>query len=234
MTTIETSLLHLRVFAVRLLLPALLGAASLWLNPGAHAASQTWDNGANNFTWDTSSLNWGGAAWTAGNDAVFGATGVGTITVSGTQTVGTGSDTPLTFNAAGYTLSGGTLALPGLNYTSALAVNANATIASVLSSAGTTSTVIKSGTGTLTLDPGAGNTNTVGSFLVTNGTAQVASGTLNVTTAGSGASGASGTGLIISGSGSTLTIAGGTNNTSGYVSINSANKPEIIPNNPRF
>ncbi|MEI6198163.1 MAG: hypothetical protein WCS42_27920, partial [Verrucomicrobiota bacterium] len=104
---------------------------------GAHAASQTWDNGSSNYSWNTSSTNWGGTVWTAGNDAVFGATGVGTITVSGTQTIGTGSDTPLTFNTAGYTLANGTLALPGAGNTSTLAVNANATIASQLSGAGT-------------------------------------------------------------------------------------------------
>ena len=180
---------------------------------GAHAASQTWDNGSSNYSWNTSSTNWGGTVWTAGNDAVFGATGVGTITVSGTQTIGTGSDTPLTFNTAGYTLANGTLALPGAGNTSTLAVNANATIASQLSGAGT---LVETGSGTLTLNPGAGNTNTAGSLTTTAGNLTLNSGTLNVTASG----GVQGPGLYVHGG--TLTVAGGTlNATAGnYATIN--------------
>ena len=193
---------------------AILGAAGL-----ARAASQTWNNGSTDFLWNGSSLNWGGAAWTVGNDAVFGATGVGTITVSGTQTVGTGNDTPLTFNTAGYTIAGGTLTLPGGNpgYTNTIAVNADATIASLISASGVTNSVIKTGTANLTLNPGSGNTNFMGSLAVQAGTVTLSSGTLNVTTAGTATTSSTGPGLIISGG--KLTIAGGTNNTSTGMSI---------------
>ncbi|MEI6075328.1 MAG: autotransporter-associated beta strand repeat-containing protein [Verrucomicrobiota bacterium] len=186
-----------------------------WLG-GANAAlagSQTWNNGSGDFTWNAGSLNWSGSTWTTGSDAVFGATGVGTITVSGTQTVGTGSDTPLTFNTAGYTLAGGTLLLPGAGNTSTLAVNANANISALLASGGT---VVESGNGTLTLNPGAGNANSVGSLTTTAGGLTLTSGTLNVTASG----GVQGPGLYVHGG--TLTVAGGTlNATAGiYATIN--------------
>ena len=179
----------------------------------AHASSQTWDNGAGDFTWNTSSSNWSGTVWTGGNDAVFGATGVGTVTVSGTQSVGTNTDTPLTFNTAGYTLTGGTLLFPGAGNTSTLAVNANANLAALLSSGGT---VVKTGNGTLTLSPGVGNTNTFGSLTTSAGGMTLTNGTLNVTVAG----GVQGPGLYVHGG--TLTVAGGTLNASAgsFVTIN--------------
>lgn len=72
----------------------------------AHAADQTWDwaNADNN--WSTTATNWDAAAtWTNGNTAIFGGTGeaiaLGTgITVNG-----------LTFDSAGYSISGGALTL---------------------------------------------------------------------------------------------------------------------------
>ena len=180
---------------------AILGAAGL-----THAAIQTWDNGAGDFIWG-SSLNWGGAAWTAGNDAVFGASGVGTITVSGSQTVGTGTDTPLTFNTAGYTIAGGTLTLPGAGYTNTIVVNADATISAILTDPGT-GQVIKTGTNNLTLNPGAGNTNSMGGLAVDVGTVTLSSGTLNVTGTTAATTATNANSLIIAGG--KLTIAGGT------------------------
>ena len=179
----------------------------------ALANSQTWNNGSGDFTWNTSSTNWSGAAWTGGNDAILGATGVGTITVSGTQTIGTGSDTPLTFNSAGYTLTGGILLFPGAGNTSTLAVNASATITALVASGGT---VVESGNGTLTLNPGAGNTNTIGSLTTTAGGLNLSSGTLNVTASG----GVQGPGLYVHGG--TLTVSGGTLNANAgnYATIN--------------
>ena len=61
------------------------GAASL------RAADVSWDNGSSNFVWDTSSLNWTGAAWNnaAGNGAIFGFPGVGAISVPGILSVTT-------------------------------------------------------------------------------------------------------------------------------------------------
>src|ERR1035437_9601663 len=89
-----------------------LAVATLGATGVVHAGTQTWDNGSGNSIWDTSSVNWSGSAWTAGNDANFAGSGLGTITVSGTQLVGTGSDTPLTFSVPGYTLTGGVLKFP--------------------------------------------------------------------------------------------------------------------------
>ena len=196
--------------ATRLAGFALLGAAGV-----VHAGSQTWNNGSGNFIWDTSSLNWGGAPWTAGNDASFGATGVGTITVGGAQTVGTGSDTPMTVNTAGYTLTNGPLALPGAGNTSTFAVNANTTISSLLADP-STGTLVKTGGGTLTLNPGMGNTNTVGSLTTTAGGLILSSGALSVTASG----GVQGPGLYVNGG--TLTVAGGTLNANAgnYATIN--------------
>ena len=67
------------------------------------AADVTWDNGSLNFLWDTTSPNWTGAAWNnaAGDGAVFGATGVGGITVPGPVSVDS-----LNFLVNGYKLLG--------------------------------------------------------------------------------------------------------------------------------
>ena len=80
-----------------------------------------------------------------------------------------------------------------------------------------TGALIKQGVGTLTLNPGAGNTNSMGSLAVQAGNVTLSSGTLNVTTGGTATTSSTGPGLIISGG--TLTIAGGTNNTSTALSI---------------
>lgn len=183
-----------------------LAAVVFGATSAAHAASQSWDNGSGNFIWDTSSLNWGGAVWTAGSDAVFDATGVGTITVSGTQSVGTGSDTPLTFNPAGFTLTGGTLAFPAAS-TSTLLVSSDATIDSILSAPSTTSVFAKTGAGNLTLNPGAFGTNTVGILKASAGNLTLQSGTLNLIGGGTGATAG---GFEVAGG--TVTVAGGTLN----------------------
>jgi len=69
----------------------------------ARAGDVNWDNGASNFIWDTSSLNWTGAAWNnaAGNGAIFGATGVGAISVPGPINVNS-----MNFTVNGYSLTG--------------------------------------------------------------------------------------------------------------------------------
>lgn len=175
---------------------------------GAHAASQTWNNGSGDFLWNSSSLNWDGVVWTTGNDAVFGATGVGIITVSGTQTVGNGSDTPLSFNTAGYTLAGGVLKFPAAS-TNTLLVSYDAEIDSILSDSNATSVLVKSGAGTLTLNPGATGTNTVGILQTTAGGLTLNSGTLNII--GGGTTATTG-GFEVAGG--TVTVAGGTLNAS--------------------
>src|SRR5688572_4863713 len=73
------------------------GAASL------RAADVSWDNGSGNFAWDTTSLNWAGAAWNnaAGDGAVFGPAGAGAIDLPGPINVNS-----MNFTAGGYTLNG--------------------------------------------------------------------------------------------------------------------------------
>ncbi|MGH7176057.1 MAG: hypothetical protein ACREJC_01640, partial [Tepidisphaeraceae bacterium] len=73
-----------RKTGTHLAIAAIVAAATAAVAP-TRAADVTWDNGSTNFVWDTSSLNWTGAAWNnaAGNGAIFGATGAGAITVPG-------------------------------------------------------------------------------------------------------------------------------------------------------
>ncbi|BCU78224.1 autotransporter-associated beta strand repeat-containing protein [Luteolibacter sp. LG18] len=118
------------------------------LAPSLHATVFTWDAGTNS-NWDTTTTNWTAAIWgnATGDQAVFGATGIGTITL--TTAVNANA---LTFNNAGYTISGNTITLSGT--TPALVANADASISSALvGTLGTTAAtgLTKTGTGTLTL-----------------------------------------------------------------------------------
>ncbi len=107
-----------------------------------------WNNGSGNFQWNTTSPNWSGSNWASGTDAIFGATGVGTITVSGTVPLAD-STTSLCIDTPGYKIGGGTLSMPqnpsGPLYFN---VNANAEISSVITG---NSQLHKNGNGTLTL-----------------------------------------------------------------------------------
>jgi fibronectin-binding autotransporter adhesin len=78
-------------------------AATLALAGTAAAADKTWDNGTTNFTWDTTSLNWSSTVWSnaAGDGAIFGATGVGPVSVPAGISVNS-----LSFAADSYTLNG--------------------------------------------------------------------------------------------------------------------------------
>jgi len=111
----------------------------------ARAAQRTWSNGSGNFLWDLTSTNWSSLIWSDGDDAVFGATGVGTVSLGGPITVRN-----QTINAAGYTIAGSngsTLTLLGTAPT--ITVNAaNSTNASSLY--GTNGLTVQ-GTGTLVL-----------------------------------------------------------------------------------
>jgi autotransporter-associated beta strand protein len=105
----------------------------------SHADALTW-SGPGGSTWDTgTTANWSGSAWAAGDDAIFGATGVGTVTIAS----GGVSANSLTFNTAGYTIAGGNLSLGGT-----ITSNADATISSVI---GGTAGLTTAGAGTLTL-----------------------------------------------------------------------------------
>jgi len=89
---------------------------------GAMAADQTYDDTSGDNVWDTSTANWdAGVAWTNGNSAIFGGTGesvaVDTVTANG-----------ITFDSAGYTLTGGTITSGG-----SVTANESATINSAIS-----------------------------------------------------------------------------------------------------
>ena len=207
---------------------------ALLTSHSAHAASQTWDNGAVNSTWDNSSSNWSGAAWTDGNDAVFGATGAGAITVNDTRSVG-----DLTISNDGYSFSGGILSVAKLNAANTWTLSNDAAISSGVSAdfsvteGAITGSLVKTGTGTLTLSgavnstgfgtTGSGNWGITGSTgsLVLSGTSTFSNaglsvgGTGDVTISGgihdfTGTTSRSG---IAMGGGKTVTVSGGTVNT---------------------
>ena len=74
----------------------------LVLAGSVQAAGQTWD-GAASANWNTTDLNWDvGSAWTNSNDAVFGASGVGTVTINEAGITANSLD----FNVDGYTIAG--------------------------------------------------------------------------------------------------------------------------------
>ncbi len=118
----------------RLSLP-LAAAAAILAATSAHAAPLTWDNGAATANWNTSDLNWTGAAWNNAtpDDAIFDATGVGPIALTEAITAGT-----ITINTAGYTIDTSTFGLTlntgvtaaesaGLSGATALTLGANNT-----------------------------------------------------------------------------------------------------------
>jgi autotransporter-associated beta strand protein len=118
-------------------------AAALLGQAGAGAADVYYDVIPSTADIDGGSANWSDANWktTAGgtsggswvaNDSAFFEAVVGsptttTITLGGAQTA-----TTVTFNAAGYTITGGTLALAGGGATNWFTMNASGTIASAL------------------------------------------------------------------------------------------------------
>jgi autotransporter-associated beta strand protein len=142
----------------------------------------TW-TGAINSSWDASTANWTNAAgynrWynslATPNSAIFGAAGVGTVTLTGPVTAQS-----ITFSNAGYTLTGGSLTLMGSR---AITNNVSATIATPLDSSG----LNKFGTGTLTL---TGASSYLGGLSVNAGMVSVTGSVLSGCTAVSIAAGA--------------------------------------------
>jgi autotransporter-associated beta strand protein len=118
-----------------------INAVQVMQNPLPPGSDLTWDNGASTGVWNTTDLNWTGSAWTnaSTNNAVFGATGAGAITVAEPIIVGN-----MTFTAPGYTISGSSLSLDSTTITNSDAV----TIDSNLTGTGLT----KVGVGQLTLN----------------------------------------------------------------------------------
>lgn len=130
----------------------------------AQAATGTWNGGAG-ATWDTSAANWTGVSGTPwdsgngpGNTALF--SSAATPTVSGTVYVNT-----ITMDAT-TTISGGTITLAGSSPT-INGTGAGSIIYSVIAGSGG---LIKSGSGTLYLDPGNGSAaNTFSGNITVNG-----------------------------------------------------------------
>ena len=143
---------HLRKAAIASLGLAFLSTSS------AFAATLTWDDGDETGFWNTTDLNWSGTdPWdnTTPDDAIFDAAGVGTVTL--TEAIAAGS---VTFNTAGYTITGETITLSG--GATALTSNATSTINSNVTIT-TTAGTITSTSGTLTL----GGTLDAGSLALT-------------------------------------------------------------------
>lgn len=110
------------------------------------AADNTWNNGSTDFLWNGTSLNWSSpTTWVDGNNAIFSATGAGTVGLGAAITA-----QKLTFNAPGYVLegNGNMLTLAG----SGVAITANAGTSNYLGvSIDGTSAVTFNGPGTTVL-----------------------------------------------------------------------------------
>jgi autotransporter-associated beta strand protein len=174
---------HRRTLSHRLA-PAAALLAVMLAATSAQAASQTWTNSASDSLWNTTSLDWTGAAWTNNNDAVFGATGVGSIAVDSAVIVN-----DITFSTAGYTLTGNLMLAN--DQASTFTATQNATISAIIANntAGASS-LTKAGANTLTLS---------GANTYTGGT------TLNAGTVSVGNDAAFGTGAVTIGGASTVT-----------------------------
>jgi len=145
----------------RFFLPSLFVVA-MGLPSFSQAATLTWDDPNIDNTWSTgASTNWinstpANVTWSNGSDAVFAGTGE-TVTVTGTVIPAS-----ITFNSAGYNITGGSISL-----TAPTTINANAaaTITSVISGSGMS--VVKTAASTLTL---AGTNTYSAGTTVSNGT----------------------------------------------------------------
>ena len=193
-----------------------------WYGDGASAGGTgTWS--AAGITWnDGSSM----VAWDSSKGALFGTSG-GTVTLSGSQSVGYG----MSFTADGYTLTGDALSFTGNQAANTLTVNsgATATIATVVSATGG---LTKSGLGTLVL---AGDAAAAGGVSLQLGTLAVGgggtAGTLTGDVAASAgttlafnrsddatyAGGVSGAGSLRKAGAGTLTLTGSSSYTGGTV-----------------
>jgi len=117
----------------------------------AQAADVTWNNAAGSFAWNASDQNWVSGVWNnaAGNGAIFGATGVGAMTLGGTV-----SANSLSFTANGYSLNGpGTLNLVSGSSTAGTGfINVGPGVTTAINTAINSNVgLIKSGGGTLQL-----------------------------------------------------------------------------------
>ena len=127
--------------------------------------AMNWFNGGN---WDNGTTSVAQVAWNSGDAATFGGTMAGTQTIT---LIGGVTTSALTFDTAGYTLTGGVIS----NFdTGTITTNADATINSALSAVA----LIKAGTGTLT----RGSATAFTSLLVSAGKLVCATGGFNALT----------------------------------------------------
>jgi autotransporter-associated beta strand protein len=187
-------------------------------------AQLTWNNGAGNMAWNTTSANFTGSVWNNSNpvSALFQSAGLGTVSVSNINLHS------IFFNADGYVLNSGTLnfvssvSVPGFNPGDIhVGTGYTATINSQIISG---IALIKQSSGTLILGNG-GNTFT--------GNVAVFSGTLVAAGMGSGTNSAlgalNGTKTITVGtSNSSATLAFAVNNVFGGLNLTAANLPTIF------
>jgi fibronectin-binding autotransporter adhesin len=165
-------------------LTALALGAVLAAHVNAHADSLLWNTPGG--SWDTVNANWlngvNPVTWNNATPdaAIFGATGVGTVSLTEPITASS-----ITFNTNGYTIAGNTLTLGGAS--PAITNNADAVISSVLAG---TAGFTKAGAAMLTLS----NANTfTGGVTILNGTLKLANiGALNSNTPNAIVLGASG------------------------------------------
>ena len=201
--------------AARLSFPLASAIAALLAVPSANAAVLTWNNGAATGNWNTADLNWSGASpWSNAtpDDAVFGAVGAGTVTLTEAITAGS-----VVINTAGYTITGSTITLnsgaTALTSNATSTVNSNVTLATaagtITSSVGTLTLggTLDAGSLALTFD-GAGSTTV--SNAIANGDSLTKNGAGTLTL--SGANSYPGTTVI---NGGTLTVTGSLNGTTG-------------------
>lgn len=146
-------------------------AASLMLAALAplqtRAADNTWNNGSTDFLWNGTSLNWSSpTTWVDGDNAIFGATGAGTVNLGAPVTAHS-----LTFNAGGYIIQGGGNALTLSGTTPTIpTITANALITNATTIEGTEGLDFQ-GTGTLWLmDDGVAGNHYTGGTHVKSGT----------------------------------------------------------------
>jgi autotransporter-associated beta strand protein len=133
---------------------AIAGAGTLTVLP-----PNIWNNLSGNFQWDRTSANWTTpTTWLAGSDAVFGATGVGAVTL-GTYV----SAHDITFTAPGYSLTGNGYSLTLMDSNATITANQSVSIAASIQG---TNGLIVQGTGTNTLlGEGTGNQYTGGTYV---------------------------------------------------------------------
>lgn len=121
----------------------------VWTVPAAVAQQNYNWTGSAGSLWNTSTASWdagsGPTAWVNGNNAIFGSTGVGTVTASSV------SAASIQFNANGYTITGSGVTLAGGSPTISAASGVTATINATTTVSGD---LTVSGGGTVRLDGG--------------------------------------------------------------------------------